>query len=73
MSDVNCSMAQLPLISALDIFSHPELHNSHDDKACETGMYLQQSVWHCIVFHCNTTKNSTMSISGALSEQFCGH
>ena len=32
MSDVNCSMAQLPLISALDIFSHPELHNSHDDQ-----------------------------------------
>ena len=38
MSDVNCSMAQLPLISALDFFSHPELHNSHDDEACGTSM-----------------------------------
>ena len=38
VSDVNCSMAQLPLVSALDIFSHPELHNSHDDEACGTSM-----------------------------------
>ena len=34
MSAVNCSMARLPLISALDVFSHPEIHNSHNEKAC---------------------------------------
>jgi hypothetical protein len=73
VSGVNCSMAQLPLISALDIFSHPELHNSHDDTACGTSMYL---VFDSIVFHCSSTKHSLsiiVSISGALSEQFCGH
>ena len=41
VSDVNCSLARLPLISALDVFSHPELHNSHDRAACNKSMPLR--------------------------------
>ena len=44
VSQVNCSMARLPLISSLDVYSHSELHNSFDRQACNTSM--SSSVMH---------------------------
>ena len=37
VSNINCSMSGLPLVSSLDDFVHNELHNSDDESSCNTS------------------------------------
>ena len=39
VGDVNCSLAGVPLVSALerDRYTHPEIHNSNDEGSCGKG------------------------------------
>ena len=43
-------MARLPLISALDVISHPELHNSHNQEACGKSMCLVSILYTAVTF-----------------------
>ena len=43
MSDLNCSLARVPLFSALDILGHDEVQNSDEVENCDNSEFWRPS------------------------------